>query len=307
MIMAVGLSGPSPAMYHLVTHAFFKALLFLGAGAVIHALHHEQDIWKMGGLSKKLPWTYRCFLVGTLALCGLPPFSGFFSKDAILGLAAEHNVALFILASLVTMMTTFYMFRLVFVAFTNPARTEASAHAIQPPRVMSTPLILLAIPSLFAGVWGINTFLDQYFNPAAAVASREWWEELFAPFGHAPLAALTGLGAVFFGFSFALACYWKTSNDPLPARMPMLSRAMRHGFYFDSFYEKLIDLTHELLARMAAAFDRWIISGLAVRGIHGTTEFLGRALRLLQTGSLQTYAFLFVLGVAAVIYAVLHH
>ena len=88
MVMAVGLSGPSPAMYHLSTHAFFKALLFLGAGSVIHALHHEQDIWKMGGLSRKMPWTYRTFLVGTLALCGVPPLSGFFSKDAILAVAA---------------------------------------------------------------------------------------------------------------------------------------------------------------------------------------------------------------------------
>src|SRR5206468_2589323 len=138
MIMAVGLSGPTPAMYHLTTHAFFKALLFLGAGAVIYAAHHEQDIWKMGGLREKMPWTYRTFLVGTLALCGVPPFSGFFSKDAILATAASNNVALFVLAALVAMLTTFYMFRLIFVAFTGPVRSEVVGHAHEPPRVMTT-------------------------------------------------------------------------------------------------------------------------------------------------------------------------
>jgi len=111
MVMAVGLSGetknPSPAMYHLTTHAFFKALLFLGAGSVIHALHHEQDIWKMGGLKEKLPTTYWTFLVGTLALCGVPPLSGFYSKDSLLALAADHNLALFILGVIVAALTTF--------------------------------------------------------------------------------------------------------------------------------------------------------------------------------------------------------
>src|SRR5882724_573097 len=129
MVMAVGLSGPAEAMYHLTTHAFFKALLFLGAGSVILALHHEQGIWKMGGLREKMPWTYRTFIVGTLALCGVPPFSGFFSKDAILATAADNNIALFVLAALVAMLTTFYMFRLIFVAFTGPVRSDAVGHA----------------------------------------------------------------------------------------------------------------------------------------------------------------------------------
>src|SRR6266699_3566049 len=112
MVMAVGLNGPTPAMFHLTTHAFFKALLFLGAGSVIIALHHEQDIWKMGGLREKMPWTYRTFLVGTLAVCGVPPFSGFYSKDAILAQALEQkNYLLFALAALVAVLTTFYMFR----------------------------------------------------------------------------------------------------------------------------------------------------------------------------------------------------
>jgi NADH-quinone oxidoreductase subunit L len=108
MVMAVGLGGPTPAMFHLTTHAFFKALLFLGAGSVIHALHHEQDIWKMGALRKKMPVTFWTFLVGTLALCGVPPFSGFYSKDAILAQALHvHNYPLFAIAALVAVLTTF--------------------------------------------------------------------------------------------------------------------------------------------------------------------------------------------------------
>ena len=118
MVMAVGLSGPTPAMFHLTTHAFFKALLFLGAGSVIIALHHEQDIWKMGGLRKKMPVTFWTFLIGTLALCGVPPFSGFYSKDSILAQALEQkNYPLFVLGVAVAGLTTFYMFRLFYVAF----------------------------------------------------------------------------------------------------------------------------------------------------------------------------------------------
>src|SRR5664280_3444868 len=123
MVMAVGLSGPTPAMFHLTTHAFFKALLFLGAGSVIHALSGEQDIWKMGGLRKKMPITFWTFIIGTLALSGVPPFSGFYSKDSILAQALEQkNVPLFLLGAAVAGLTTFYMFRLFFVAFLGEAR-----------------------------------------------------------------------------------------------------------------------------------------------------------------------------------------
>src|SRR5688572_3133345 len=167
MVLAVAVS-PAAAMFHLVTHAFFKALLFLGAGSVIYALHHEQNIWKMGGLKKTMPITYWTFFIGTLALCGVPPFSGFFSKDEILAAAAHHSVALFIVTVLVAVLTTFYMFRLFFVAFGGTAR---SGHAHESPKVMTWPLILLAIPSLLAGVWGINNLLAQFFDGSAHHAS----------------------------------------------------------------------------------------------------------------------------------------
>jgi NADH-quinone oxidoreductase subunit L len=308
MVMAVGLSGPSAAIYHLATHAFFKALLFLGAGSVIYALHHEQDIWKMGGLSQRMPWTYRTFVIGTLALCGVPPFSGFFSKDAILATAASQNIALFILGSVVAMLTTFYMFRLVFVAFTGTARSEEAGHAEESPRVMSVPLLLLAVPSLLAGLWGIDAFLNwQFKSEQPAIPSQTWLGALFAPFGHAPLAVFVGLGAIAFGFSFAYAHYAGAAKDPLPEKIPGLSRAMRNRFYFDELYARLIASTHEALARFVAAFDRWIISGVAIRGLQGTTDILGRALRLVQTGNLQTYALMFVFGLVIIVYAFLRH
>src|SRR5881296_2930386 len=131
MVIAVGVASPAPAMYHLTTHAFFKALLFLGAGSVIHVLHHEQDIWKMGALKNKMPVTFWTFLLGTLALCGVPPFSGFFSKDEIIAatLNPEHgSLLLFVLAVGVALLTTFYMSRLVLVAFLSPAKSKQAEH-----------------------------------------------------------------------------------------------------------------------------------------------------------------------------------
>ncbi len=133
MVMAVGLTGPTAAMFHLSTHAFFKALLFLGAGSVIHALSGEQDIWKMGSLKEKIPTTFWTFLAGTLALCGLWPLSGFFSKDGILGVAFDHNKALFAIAVFVAFLTTFYMFRLFFVVFLGNAKSDLPKHAHESP------------------------------------------------------------------------------------------------------------------------------------------------------------------------------
>ena len=306
MVMAVGLStkelGPAPAMYHLATHASFKALLFLGAGSVIYALHHEQDIWRMGGLKQKMPVTWWTFLLGTLALCGVPPFSGFFSKDEILALASQRHVGFFVLAVLVAALTTFYMSRLFLVAFLGKPRSESAGHAHESPQVMTVPLVLLAVPTVLAGFFGIGAFLERHFRPGDAIPHLSIGEELFAPFAHAPIAALLGLAAVAFGFSAAYALYANAEKDPLPDKFGFLARAMRRRFYFDEIYTALIRVTHELLAQLAGWFDRWIIAGLMVRGLHGTTELVGRGLRLVQTGNLQTYAFLCAAGVALVLY-----
>src|SRR5260221_7225364 len=148
MVAAVGLGVPEAALLHLFTHAFFKALLFLGAGSVIISLHHEQNIWHMGGLQRNMPITFWTFLIGALALAGCPPFAGFWSKDGIVASAFEHNLVAALIIELASFFTAYYMARLLVVAFLGPARSEGANHAHESPPVMTVPLVLLAIPSL---------------------------------------------------------------------------------------------------------------------------------------------------------------
>ncbi len=299
MVMAVGLGGPTPAMFHLTTHAFFKALLFLGAGSVILALHHEQNIWKMGDLRKRMPVTYWTFLVGTLALAGLVPFSGFYSKDAILSLAAEHHAyGRFTLGIVVAILTTFYMFRLVLVVFWSSAKSESVAHAHESPPVVLFPLRALAVFSVIGGVIAIQNVYAFQFKSGPALSFAQ---QLVAPFVEAPLAASFGLLAVAAGFFAAYSLYAGASEDPLPKRLGVAATWMRNRFYLDELYEATFLRLHNFLAAVADWIDRWIIAGAGVRGLHGTTEIVGRLLRELQTGNLQTYAFLFALGVALVL------
>ena len=270
-----GVAGTDAAMFHLTTHAFFKAMLFLGAGSVIYGCHHEQDIWKMGGLSSRMPKTYWTFLIGTFALCGVPLFSGFFSKEAILVVAFKESIPLFLIAVVVAVLTTFYMTRLFIVAFTGDARSDYAKHAKESPSVMTVPLLILAVPSLFAG----------YFN-------------IHEP---DPIILFASVMAVVFGFLIARAIYKNADKDPLPAKFGIIAKAMNERFWFDEFYQWIIENIQENLARITDIADRWIIAGLLVRGVHGSTELAGRLLRLAQTGNLQTYAFWFTAGLVAVL------
>jgi NADH-quinone oxidoreductase subunit L len=301
MVMAVGLGTPAAAMFHLTTHAFFKALLFLGAGSVIVSLHHEQNIWKMGGLRSRMPVTFWTFLVGTLALAGVPPFSGFYSKDEILAGAFEKNIALFLVAALVAVLTTFYMLRLLLVAFLGGGRSKAASHAVESPPVMAVPLVALAVPSLLAGFWGIDVLYGRQFGLGVETVSGGWLSLAFAPFRSQPVVALASLGAVALGVVLAWPLYARAQRDPLPDKIGALSRALRNRLYFDEVYEKIIAWTQDALATAANLIDEWLIAGVMVRGAHGTTEFFGRALRLVQTGNLQTYAFFLAIGVALVL------
>ncbi len=302
MVMAVGLHAPGSAMFHLTTHAAFKALLFLGAGSVIYACHHEQNIWKMGGLRDAMPRTWWTFRWGTLALCGVWPFAGFFSKDAILAAALEHkNIPLFVLGLFVAGLTTFYMSRLVLVAFCGNARSEEASHAHESPGVMTWPLVVLAVPTLLAGAVGIDAYLAKALPSEHPPHNEGFLDNLFAPFNHNILAAGFGLLAVLAGYQLARALYVNATRDPLPDKIGVLAKMARDRFYFDELYEWFISVTQETLARVADWVDRWIVAGLLVRGTHGTTELVGRALRLAQTGSLQTYAFLFAAGVLLVL------
>jgi len=309
MVLAVGVSSaarpPAPAMYHLTTHACFKALLFLGAGAVIHALHHEQDIWRMGGLRRRMPVTFWTFLVATLALCGLPPLSGFFSKDAVLaqalhsGLSSRH--ALFGVAVFVAALTGFYMARLGLVAFAGAPRTQLAEQAHDPPAIMAVPLLGLAVPSALAGFWGLEAAYAHQYAAGSEVHVLSWLAQVREPFTAAPAAAVGGLVAAVLGISGAGLVYWRAAQDPLPGRLGFAARWLRYRFYIDEAYAALNAWTQESLARVADAVDRWVIAGLLVRGTHGTIELVGRMLRLTQTGNVQTHALLFAAGVVVML------
>jgi NADH-quinone oxidoreductase subunit L len=170
---------------------------------------------------------------------------------------------------------------------------------------MTWPLRVLAVFSIIGGFLGIEALYQRQFQPESPALAVGFMAELFEPFDNQPLSAIFGLGAIIFGFFLAYACYWRTFADPLPAKLGWFARAMRNRFYFDEFYERvLIPVTQELLAKIADAIDRWIIGG-TVQATQGTTDLFGRALRLVQNGSIQTYAFLLVAGLALVLYFVL--
>jgi NADH-quinone oxidoreductase subunit L len=240
--------------------------------------------------------------VGTLALCGIWPFSGFFSKDAILALAYRQNMPLFEIGVVVAFLTTFYMFRLVFVVFFGPPRSEVSrqAHAVRS-QLIAYPLVLLAIGSVIAGFFGVTQFLAPQFSGD----DRSPIFAPFEPFIQAPQAAWLGILVIVLAFLAAWKLYAKASSDPIPRVVPGLAGILRDKFYFDELYAWLIAHTQDALATSANWFDRWIIAGLFVRGTHGATELCGRALRLVQTGNLQTYTFVLAAGVAVVLYYML--
>jgi NADH-quinone oxidoreductase subunit L len=274
MVSAIGLAAPKAAMFHLFTHASFKALLFLGAGSVIHSLHHEQDIWNMGGLQKKMPITFFTFLLGTLALIGCPPFAGFWSKDGILAAAQEHNFLAFFFIALITFLTAYYMARLFVVAFLGAGRSDHANHAHESPLVMTVPLILLAIPTVIAGF----PFVISHFLKLPA--------EEGSPIIAMIVSAIVFLGGAIAGFRL----YRGKTRDPISVPL------FENRFYIDEFYGALVKWTQDLLADISGFIDRWIIDG-AVRGLGGLTWGIGFALRFLQIGNLQAYSFMFGAGV----------
>jgi len=280
MVMAVGLASNNAAMFHLFTHAFFKALLFLGAGSIIVMLHHEQDIWKMGGLSQRLPVTFVTFTAGALALIGCPPFSGFFSKDAILALAYEHNLPIFIVGLFTAFLTAFYVVRLMVIVFFGNTRSEAAREGRESPLVMTGPLIVLAILATLGGFgFFARNFLALPMEQEAGL-----------------LVSILAFGALIVGSGLAIAIYRNRTSEPIDIEV------LRHKFYFDEFYAWLINWTQGLLSRVSAFIDRWIIDTSAVDGSSRGILGIGALLRLVQIGNLQAYAFLFGLGVIAIIY-----
>ena len=299
MMLALGVAtmdnplGFTASMFHLTTHACFKALLFLGAGSVIIALHHEQDIWKMGGLWKKTPVTFGTFLIGTLALAGVPPLSGFYSKDEILLLAFDHNKALFVIAVLTALLTAYYMGREVFVVFFGKPRDHhAYDHAHESPAVMTLPLVFLAVLSVIAG-WGDK--LPEFIAGKIEVEANH------------PALLTAGLICVpVVGFLLAAAIYLKRepSDAPVKRALGPVWTLVENKYYFDELYALIIKYVQGTIAAVCELFDRWILQRLGIGGLSGGTNLLGRTVRLLQTGSIPGYAFLFGLGVTVIIYYV---
>src|ERR1051325_1170066 len=249
MVMADGLASSQAAMFHLFTHAFFKALLFLCAGSVIIALHHEQDIWEMGGLSQNLKITFLTFLVGALALMGCPPLSGFFSKDAILALAYEQNMPIFVLGLGTAFLTAFYVTRMLVVVFLGFPRSHAARVSTESPLVMTGSLLALAALVVLTSF----PYFDKRFLwlPAESEASRT-----VLLFATAALILGVGLAALFYRGRATEAVYVDL---------------LRRRFCIDEFYRWLINWTQELAARVCAFFDRWIVDAVVVRGTAGAT------------------------------------
>jgi NADH-quinone oxidoreductase subunit L len=282
MVMATGLGGGDAGMFHLFTHAWFKALLFLGSGAVIYACHHQQDIWKMGGLLKKMPITGFTFLLGFLALIALPGSSGFFSKEAILH-AAEGNPALFWIAVGVAVLTPFYMTRLFVVAFLGSPSTKDADHAKEVGPLMFVPLVLLAVLAVVAGFKGVNQIA-----PALPAHAGEF---------HVNKLFWISLGALLVGAIPAFLIYNGRTRDPIS--IPLF----RNRFYLDTIYDKvLVRGIQDGGAAIVHFFDEFLINGVLVGGSSRLAQSVGGLFRRVQNGNLQGYAFVFGLGVIAVIY-----
>ena len=285
MIMAIGLASPGAAMFHLWTHAFFKALLFLGSGAVIYALHHEQNIWKMGGLARSMRATCLAFAIGTLALTGFPFFAGFFSKDIILTAALEKSMPLFLLAVFTAFLTAFYMTRLFVVAFLGKPRSAEAEHGHDGPIAMTGVLLILAVLSIVGGYFGGALGHNLHESVEALHQSKS-----------ATTAMALGTFAFLLGTATAFILYRGKVADPI------LIPPFKNKFYFDELYAALIAGTQEVLARLSAFIDKWIIDGILVRASSGAVWGLGFVLRFFQFGNLQGYALLFGVGVVALIY-----
>jgi len=326
MIMACGVAAFSAAVFHLLTHAFFKALLFLGAGSVIHSLGGEQDIGKMGGLRRDLPRTYASFLVASLAIAALPPFSGFFSKDQILwaSYASPYGGLLFWLLGVFTAaITSFYVFRLFFLTFhgerraetfsTDPARSGSQAHSDgrihESPGIMTWPLLLLAILSLAGGWVGIPTFLGggDHWNRFLAPAFQ--WAELPAEIVHHEkstevFSTIVSLLASLLGIGLAYLFYLRQPDlaEKATVRLRPLHRWVLNKYYVDELYRSLfirplVAGSSELLWK---GVDTGTIDG-AVNGAARRTRRLGEIVRRMQSGNIRSYAGWVVLGTTALI------
>ncbi len=304
MFLGLGVGAFAGSFFHVLTHAFFKALLFLGAGSVIHAMHHEQDMRNMGGLKSKLKTTFATMMVGTIAIAGIPPFSGFFSKDEILAFTFEKYPFLWAIGLITAFLTAFYMFRMMFLTFYGNFRGKAKdyEHAHESPSAMTIPLIILAVLAAIGGlinfptVFGGNTWLATWLAGAGI-------KQQVIGFSHETEYGLMAVSvtAAVFAIVLAYTKYVKQADVPEAdeAKRSALVQFSYKKFYFDEIYDAII---RKPLDAMSGFFykvvDKKIIDGL-VNGFGWGSQEGSKALRLLQTGNVGFYIFMMVIGIVA--------
>ena len=285
-------TGAAAAMFHLTTHAFFKALLFLGAGSVIHACHHEQDIFKLGGLARKMPWTFWTFTIGVFAIIGMPFFAGFFSKDAILYLAHERNPTVFGVLVFTAVLTALYMTRLWRITFFGQARSEPAAHAKENGPVMVIPLVLLAIGAALSGYgFFYDTLLGDAFKGVLSLVPE--------PEGAAHWTMVTiGTGAMLVGLFSALMFYHPAAIDALQARVPVIFGGLTFAKEsFDRLYGYYVAKVQQRFAMLLNLLEQIFLAGWLIRGGASAVGLLGMGARALYVGKLNVYVYWFLLGV----------
>jgi NADH-quinone oxidoreductase subunit L len=332
MFMACGVGAFGAGIFHLMTHAFFKALLFLGAGSVIHALSGEQDMRAMGGLANRVPWTHRTMLIATLAIAGIPPLAGFFSKDMILGEALKSgHWGVWLAGVLGAMLTAFYMFRLYFLTFRGPSRVshEAEHHLHESPPSMIVPLVVLAVLSVVGGFVGPpfqeeGSFFERWLHPVfadspgpqgvQALVQAAGWESFLHSLGLSEamgewlLIAISVLAAAI-GIFLAWQAY---SRAPALAtrmreRLAGLHALLLNKYWIDELYDGSVVRPIHAFSRMLWRFwDEKVVDGM-VNGVGYLFEGTSAVLRLFQTGFVGTYATFFALGVVALLLYLVRH
>jgi NADH-quinone oxidoreductase subunit L len=300
MFLALGMGAYTVAVFHVITHAFFKACLFLGSGSVIHALHGEQDMRKMGGLRKVMPITFATMLISTLAIAGIFPFAGFWSKDEILMVAFEHNKVLWIVGSIASIMTAFYMFRLMYLTFFREFRgTEEQKHHLhESPSLITLPLIILAALATIGGLINLpgSNWLNHFLEPILvtkhehhALGSQEYM-----------LMAIALTGAII-GIVWAYSKYIKQGFVPKEdSEITGFSKTIYNKYYVDEFYTSLIVKPLNGLSN----FFRTTLEpalGKVVYGFGTVANGIGNQGKKLQTGSIGLYLFAFVIGLLAIV------
>ncbi|MGI4749107.1 MAG: NADH-quinone oxidoreductase subunit L [Janthinobacterium lividum] len=308
MFLGLGVGAYTGAFFHVITHAFFKALLFLCAGSVIHAVSGEQDMRNMGGLRKKLPVTFITMLIGAIAISGIPPFSGFFSKDEILAHVFTYSKSMYILGVLGSMFTAFYMFRLIYLTFFGKFRGthEQEHHLHESPSLMTIPLIVLAILSIIGGFIGIpealggSHWLEHYLSPIFAATATQVSEFSISHSLELTLMAVSVTGAIL-AIIYASIQYSKGGNLPVADgedRTPINALAY-HKFYIDELYDLIIRKPLDAASKFFyKVVDLKVIDGF-VNGLGKVSMESSKGLRLLQTGNVGFYIFVMVVGIIA--------